>query len=91
VKNLNHFNFYFTGFISPLFFFSGVVFPIEKLPPVLQPVAEALPLTHSVRLVRAFSLGTIQFDHLFDILYLIVFTIGMGFLAVVRLKKRLID
>ena len=91
VKNINHFNFYFTGFISPLFFFSGVVFPIEKLPGWLQPFAEALPLTHSVRLVRALSFNTWEKANIFDALYLVVFSIVMGALAVLRLKKRLID
>ena len=37
VKTINHFNFYFTGFISPMFFFSGVVFPIDKLPFSIEP------------------------------------------------------
>jgi lipooligosaccharide transport system permease protein len=32
VKTINHFNFYLTGVISPMFFFSGVVFPISNLP-----------------------------------------------------------
>ncbi|MDP4094798.1 MAG: ABC transporter permease, partial [Bacillota bacterium] len=32
VKNINHFNFYFTGLLTPMFFFSGVVFPISNLP-----------------------------------------------------------
>jgi len=53
VKTINHFNFYFTGFISPMFFFSGVVFPVANLPAWVRPVAEIVPLTHSVRLVRA--------------------------------------
>lgn len=91
VKNINHFNFYFTGFISPLFFFSGVVFPIEKLPTWLQPVAEALPLTHAVRLVRSLSFNSLEIVNLYDALYLILFTVGFGALAVLRLKKRLID
>jgi len=51
VKTINHFNFYFTGFISPMFFFSGVVFPIGNLPGIFRPFAELVPLTHSVRLV----------------------------------------
>ena len=53
VRTINHFNFYFTGFISPMFFFSGVVFPISNLPAYIRPFAEIIPLTHSVRLTRA--------------------------------------
>jgi len=90
VKTINHFNFYFTGFISPMFFFSGVVFPISKLPAKLQPFAEAVPLTHSVRLVRAVCTGNYRWALGLDLLYIFVFIAVVGFLAVHRLKKRLV-
>lgn len=90
VKTINHFNFYFTGFISPMFFFSGVVFPIAKLPAKLQPFAEAVPLTHSVRLVRAVCTGNYGWALGLDLLYIVVFIAVVGFLAVHRLKKRLV-
>ena len=32
ISDINQFNFYFTGFLSPMFFFSGVVFPLNNLP-----------------------------------------------------------
>ncbi len=91
VKNINHFNFYFSGFISPMFFFSGVVFPIDRLPDWLRPVAEVLPLTHSVRLVRGLSFGELSAIHLFDLAYLVFVSAGVGAFAVHRLKKRIID
>jgi lipooligosaccharide transport system permease protein len=91
VKDLNHFNFYFTAFISPMFFFSGVVFPIEQLPTWLRPIAEILPLTHPVRLCRAMSFGNLAPIHLLDLGYLIAASLGVGAFAVRRLKKRLID
>ena len=90
VKTINHFNFYFTGFISPMFFFSGVVFPISKLPAPIQPLAEVIPLTHSVRLVRAVCTSRYQASLLLDLLYIFVFIAVVGFLAVKRLKKRLV-
>jgi lipooligosaccharide transport system permease protein len=91
VKTINHFNFFLTGVLSPMFFFSGVVFPVSSLPEILQPVAELMPLTHSVRLVRAFC--NIQFETglILDFLYCIVVTVLFGFLAIRRLKKRLIQ
>jgi len=91
VKTINHFNFYFTGFISPMFFFSGVVFPISKLPPAIQPLAEVIPLTHSVRLVRAVCTSNYRPLLLLDLLYIFVFIFVVGFLAVKRLKKRLVS
>ncbi|TFG62117.1 MAG: ABC transporter, partial [Spirochaetales bacterium] len=66
VTNINHFNFFFTGFLSPMFFFTGVVFPIENLPRWLQIVAEFFPLTHPVRITRALAVGTLHPSHLWD-------------------------
>ena len=91
VKDLNQFNFFFTGFISPMFFFSGVVFSLDNLPGPLRVLAEFLPLTHSVRLARACCLGIRGWSFLFDLAYVILFTGLMGTFAVHRLKKKLID
>lgn len=91
VKDLNQFNFFFTGLISPMFFFSGVFFSIDNLPKILRVVSEFLPLTHSVRLVRAFSLTGLAWRTIFDLGYIIVFTVVIGWFAIRRLRKRLID
>ena len=90
VKNINHFNFYFTGFLSPMFFFSGVVFPLENLPRALRPVAEVFPLTHVVRLCRALDFGRLHPSLLLDFLFIIAFTGITGAIAIKRLEKRLI-
>ncbi len=91
VKTINHFNFYFTGFISPMFFFSGVVFPIENLPSFVRPIAEILPLTHSARLVRAVCANSYHPALLLDLLYIAVFILVVGWFAIKRLKKRLLN
>jgi lipooligosaccharide transport system permease protein len=91
VKNFNHFNFYFTGFISPMFFFSGVVFPISSLPGFVRPIVEIIPLTHSVRLVRAVCTNNYGPILLLDLLYIAVFILVVGFLAIARLRKRLVN
>lgn len=92
VNNINHFNFYFSGLISPMFFFSGVVFPLENLPPVLKVVAEFIPLTHVVRLARAVCLpNQLRMSLFFDLLYIVLFISGVGYLAIRGLKKRLIQ
>lgn len=90
VKTINHFNFYMTGLLSPMFFFSGVVFPMENLPFWLRPISEAIPLTHSVRIMRILCSGSIHPVFWADLLYIILFIGLMGTLAVGRLKKRLI-
>ena len=91
VKNINHFNFYFTGLLSPMFFFSGVVFPLENLPKSLVYLAEAIPLTHVVRMARAFCLPDGMNLYLFfDLIYCMVFIVFTGWLAIRGLKKRMI-
>lgn len=92
VKTINHFNFFMTGLISPMFFFSGVVFEIDRLPKNIQPIAEIVPLTHSVRLMRSIcgDASTLLMN-VWDVLYIVVFTLVVGYFAVRRLKKRLIS
>ncbi|MBD3419791.1 MAG: ABC transporter [Chitinivibrionales bacterium] len=90
VKSINHFNFYFTGLLSPMFFFAGVVFPLEDLPPVVRPVAEILPLTHSVRLTRLLASWEWEWWVVIDLGYIALFAAVFGYLAIVRLRKRLV-
>jgi lipooligosaccharide transport system permease protein len=90
ISNINQFNFYFTGFISPMFFFSGVVFPIGSLPKIIRPLAEIFPLTHSVRLVRSFCNSDFKIILLWDCCYIIFFTLLTAYLAIERLKRRLV-
>jgi lipooligosaccharide transport system permease protein len=90
VSTINHFNFYFTGLLSPMFFFSGVIFPLENLPPVIRWFAELLPLTHSVRMMRSLDFGRFEPMLIIDLLFIAVFTFITGWFAIRRLKKRLI-
>lgn len=90
VKTINHFTFYFTGCITPMFFFSGVVFPISRLPSVVRPIVEVLPLTHLVRLARAACLADFEPMHLVDLLYCIVFIPVVGGFAIYRLRRRIV-
>lgn len=91
VKTINHFNFYFTVLLTPMFFFSGIFFPLSQLPNALQIVAEFLPLTHTVRIVRSFCLNQAPPELLYDFAYAIVFSIVFAYLGIMRLEKRLID
>lgn len=92
VKNINHFNFYFTGLLSPMFFFSGAVFPLENLPRSMQYLAEAIPLTHVVRMARVFCVpGQLGTHMLWDLLYCAIFIVLTGCLAVRGLSNRMID
>lgn len=90
VKTINHFSFYFTGLLTPMFFFSGIVFPLTSLPANIRWVAEIFPLTHPVRIVRAFCLNRFYIELFYDLLYIVLFILIFGFVAVKRLKKRLV-
>ncbi|MBN2323257.1 MAG: ABC transporter permease [Spirochaetes bacterium] len=91
IRDLNQFNFYFTGFISPMFFFSGVVFSLDTLPKPMQWVAEVFPLTHSVRIVRSICFGESGRVQLFDAAYIVGVTFLCAFFAIRRLRARLVS
>jgi len=91
VKNINHFNFYMTGFLSPMFFFSGVFFPLKNLPVWLQNLAQALPLTHCVKLTRSLIYMTFDSSLWFSVLYMVLFTLLFSWAGIKRLSKRIID
>jgi lipooligosaccharide transport system permease protein len=91
VPNINQFNFYFTAFLSPMFFFCGVVFPIENLPRSLRVAAEFFPLTHVVRLARCLDMLTLSPILLWDLFFIIVFTFVIGWIAINRLRAKLIQ
>jgi lipooligosaccharide transport system permease protein len=90
VNNINHFNFYFTGFLSPMFFFSGTVFPLASLPRGLRPLAEIAPLTHAVRLTRDLTLSRFSWILLADLGFVAVVTIVAGYAAIRRLRRRIV-
>ncbi len=90
VGSINHFNFYFTGFLSPMFFFSGVVFPLANLPAAIRPAAELFPLTHSVRIMRSLILAKPAPVLLLDLVFIVLFTVVVGFFAIRRLSRKLI-
>ena len=46
------FLYYFTLAVTPMFLFCGVFYPIDTLPELVQMIAQLLPLTHAVALIR---------------------------------------
>ncbi len=64
--------------VMPMFLFSGVFYPIDRLPKVIQFLAQVSPLTHGVALCRSLSLGVgLGPSRLIDVAYLILWT-GAG-------------
>jgi lipooligosaccharide transport system permease protein len=90
VHNINNFNLYFSGFITPIFFFSGTFFPLTQLPDVLQKVALFIPLTHSVVLMRALSTNQFSSSLWVHVLWLVGLSLPFVFVGYRKLKNRLI-
>ncbi len=91
VKSIDQFNFYFSGFLSPMFFFSGIVFPVSSLPVPIRIVSEFLPLTHSVRLTRSLCFGKYGWINLLDISFIALFIFIFSLSGIRRLTKKIID
>ena len=77
-------------FFLPSILLSGFMFPFEGMPKVAQYIAEVLPLTHFVRLIRGIMLRGAELSQLsMDIYALLVFMLFTMSFAILRFKKRL--
>ncbi len=76
--------------LMPSILLSGFMFPYEGMPRAAQLIAEALPATHFIRLIRAVVLKDVEvIDMGWDMGYLLAFTIAGLAVASVRFKKQL--
>jgi len=74
----------------PSILLSGFMFPFAGMPKVVQWLAEILPLTHFLRLIRGIMLrGAGLFELWPDVLALLAFIMVMMALAISRFRKRL--
>lgn len=89
VSNIDHFNYYVTLALTPMFVFAGVFFPVQNLPAVAQQIAWLTPLMHAVRLCRSLAFG--DWAHVGgDTLWLIVFTLALLPFPFWQLRRRLV-
>jgi len=76
--------------LLPSILLSGFMFPYEAMPKIAQYIAELLPATHFIRMIRAVVLKGAETNSLvYDNLWLISFTILGLIIASIRFKKRL--
>ena len=91
IPSIDLFSFYFTLFITPLFLFSDVFFPLEeRLSGAWLWVAEALPLLHPVRLVRAAFRGEASWILLWDLAYIALVSAALLWVAARVTRRRLL-
>jgi len=76
--------------LLPSILLSGFMFPYDAMPVAAQWIAEALPVTHFMRMIRAIALRDANLLLLGkDALWLGLFTIGGILIASLRFKKKL--
>jgi lipooligosaccharide transport system permease protein len=89
VPAIYSFNYYFTLFVTPMFFFSGVFFPLSSFPQVVQTLSWIAPLTPVVHLTRALVNGEFQPDLLWALALIVMLTILFFSLSLVMMRRRL--
>jgi lipooligosaccharide transport system permease protein len=87
-KGYDFFTYYFTLVLTPMTFLSGVYFPIAQMPEWLQMLAQVLPLTAAVELVRPLVLGEMPTEWLRPSLTLLAYAAGGYYLALVLTRRR---
>jgi lipooligosaccharide transport system permease protein len=92
VQNINNFNFFFTGVLTPMSFFSGMVFPVADLPPGVREVAYALPLFHVTELNRLLMFGPQACSSLVvaSAPYLLAMTAVMTVIGIRAIERRIV-
>jgi lipooligosaccharide transport system permease protein len=87
-KGYDFFTYYFTLVLTPMTFLSGVYFPIHQMPGWLQAIAQVLPLTAAVELVRPLMIGQVPADIVRPLLVLAAYALGGYYLALVLTRRR---
>ncbi len=87
-KGYDFFTYYFTLVLTPMTFLSGVYFPISQMPQWLQHIAQVLPLTAAVEIVRPLIIGHAPEHVVQPILVLCAYAIGAYYLALVLTRRR---
>jgi lipooligosaccharide transport system permease protein len=89
-KSYEFFLYYVTLVVTPMMLFCGVFFPLRGLPIALQWVAEFLPLTHAVELIRPLIVGAWPVGALLHLLVLFAYGSISYWAATILIRKRLL-
>ncbi len=87
-KGYDFFTYYFTLVLTPMTFLSGVYFPINQMPAWLQAVAQVLPLTAAVEIVRPLMIGDMPAEIVRPLAVLLAYALGGYYLALVLTRRR---
>jgi len=89
VPSIYSFNYYYSLFITPMFFFSGVFFPMSSFPEIVQTLSWVVPLTPVVYLARAVINGEFHFGLLGPLTLVIALTVLFFSISLVMMRRRL--
>jgi len=84
------FMYYFTLAVTPMMLASGVFFPLDRLPGWLQSVAQVLPLTHAVALVRPLMRDSLPPSIAAHVAVLVAYAAAACYVALVLARRRLL-
>ena len=84
------FNYAITLGVMPMYFFGGVFFPLERYPDIVRELAWIIPLTPYVAIIRELVNGTLTMTSVYGMIYLLALGTAFYYLAVARMKARLI-
>ena len=87
-KGYDFFTYYFTLFLTPTMFLSGVFFPLDQLPPLVRVVADWLPLSNAVVLVRPLFMDQWPRDVLHHGGVLVAYAVVSFWVALALTRKR---
>ena len=90
VPAIHSFNYYYTLFITPMFFVSGVFFPLSGLPEVAQALAWIAPLTPVADLTRALMSGHPGDGSWWGLAIIFGYAGVFSVLALLMMKRRLL-
>jgi len=89
VPAIYSFNYFFTLFITPMFFFSGVFFPLSSFPETVQNLSWIAPLTPVVHLTRALFNGEFRLELLWALALIIGLAALFFSVSLVTMRRRL--
>lgn len=89
VPHIYSFNYFFSLFVTPMFYFSGVFFPLSSFPKIVQDLSWIVPLTPAVQLIRSAYRGVFDQQLLISIALIILLTLAFFCLTLYTMRKRL--
>jgi ABC-2 type transport system permease protein len=76
-----------TALVVPMLFLSGAVIPFEMMPGAIEYIGSALPLTHSIALMKSITIYQ-SFTSLKSVIYLLEVTVIAFIVSFVMIKKQ---